>query len=73
MKRAWLLLARHRDYRLLLAAGLVSLTGDWILIVGLTYWVYRLTGSTLASGIMLLVTFSPQFLLGSVAEVFADR
>ena len=73
MRRAWRLVARHRGYRLLLIAGLVSLTGDWVLSVGLTYQVYRLTGSTLASGTMLLAWWLPQVLLGSLAGVLADR
>ena len=73
MRRAWHLVARHRGYRLLLTAGLISLAGDWILSVGLTYLVYRLTGSTLASGIMLLAWWLPQILLSSLAGVLADR
>lgn len=73
MRRLWRLLAAHRDYRLLLAAGLVSLTGDWVLTIGLTYSVYTLTGSTLASGTMLLAAIAPQLLLGSIAGVFVDR
>jgi Na+/melibiose symporter-like transporter len=67
------LLAAHRDYRLLLTAGLVSMTGDWVLHVGLTYLVYSITGSTLASGAMLLAAFLPSILLGSVAGVLVDR
>lgn len=73
MRRAWRLVAGHRGYRLLLAAGLVSMAGDWILSAGLTYLVYRITGSTLASGIMLLAWWLPQILLGSLAGVLADR
>jgi Na+/melibiose symporter-like transporter len=64
---------RHRDLRLLLAAALVSMTGDWVLRIGLTYYVYALTGSTLASALMLLTSFAPQIVLGSVAGVFVDR
>jgi MFS family permease len=73
MRRAWRLLARHRGYRLLLTAELVSLAGDWVLSIGLTYQVYRLTDSTLASGTMLLAWWLPQTLLGSPAGVLADR
>ena len=73
MRRAWQLVARNHGYRLLLTAGLVSLAGDWVLSVGLTYQVYRLTGSTLASGTMLLAWWLPQIPLGSVAGVLADR
>jgi len=64
---------RQRDPRLLLAAALVSMTGDWVLRIGLTYYVYALTGSTLASALMLLTSFAPQIVLGSLAGVFVDR
>lgn len=64
---------RQRDLRLLLAADLVSMTGDWVLRIGLTYYVYALTGSTLASALMLLTSFTPQIVLGSLAGVFVDR
>jgi Na+/melibiose symporter-like transporter len=64
---------RQRDLRLLLSAGLVSLTGDWVLRVGLTYYVYVVTGSTLASALMLLASFVPQLALSSLAGVFVDR
>jgi len=63
----------QRGLRLLLAAGLISLTGDWIMRIGLAYYVYALTGSTLASATMLLASFVPQIVLSSVAGVFADR
>ena len=71
--RAIALALGHRELRLLLCAGVVSLTGDWVLRVGLAYYVYALTGSTLASAIMLLASFVPQIALGSVAGVFVDR
>jgi Na+/melibiose symporter-like transporter len=71
--RAIALALRHRDLRLLLASGLVSLTGDWILRIGLAYSVYELTGSTLASALTLLTSFVPQIALGSLAGVFVDR
>lgn len=73
MRMLWQVLAGRRDYRLLLTAGLVSLTGDWILRVGLAYHVYALTGSTLASGAMLFSSFVPQIVLGSLTGVLADR
>jgi Na+/melibiose symporter-like transporter len=63
----------RRGLRLVLGAGLVSLTGDWVLRVGLAYFVYVLTGSTLASALMLLASFVPQVVLGSLAGVFVDR
>lgn len=67
------LIASNRDYRLLISAGLISMTGDWVLGVGLTFLVYQITGSTLASGAMMLASFLPSILLGSVAGVMVDR
>src|SRR3954451_20217450 len=67
------LLRRHRDLRLLLSAGLVSLSGDWVLGIGLAYSVYAMTGSTLASAATLLSSFVPQVVVGSIAGVFVDR
>jgi predicted MFS family arabinose efflux permease len=73
LRTPWRLLRRRRDLRLLLAAGLVSMTGDWVLGIGLTYSVYAITGSTLASALTLLASFVPQVVAGSVAGVFVDR
>jgi Na+/melibiose symporter-like transporter len=73
VRATWRLLAAHRDLRLLLSAGLVSLAGDWILRIGLVYRVYVLTGSTVASALTMASSFLPQVLLGAVAGVFADR
>ncbi|MFC9694805.1 MFS transporter [Kribbella sp. NPDC056951] len=73
MKDLWGVLARQRDYRLVLSAGLISMTGDWLLRTGLAFQIYVLTGSTLASGGLLLASFAPTVLLGSLAGVFVDR
>lgn len=73
MRLIWRTLAGERDLRFLLVAGLVSQSGDWVLRVGLAYKVYVLTGSTLASAVMMLASFIPQLVLGSVAGVFVDR
>ncbi len=67
------LLRTHRDLRLLLSAGLISMTGDWMLSVGLVYTVYAVTGSTLASAGALLAAFVPQVVTGLFAGVFVDR
>jgi Na+/melibiose symporter-like transporter len=66
-------LAGHRDLRFVLSAGLVSMVGDWILRIGLVYHVFVLTNSTVVSAILMLSSFVPQLLLGSVAGVFVDR
>ena len=73
MRTTWRMLASRRDLRLVLAAGLVSNAGDWILIIGLAYRVYAITGSTVASALTMASSCAPRVLLGAVAGVFADR
>jgi Na+/melibiose symporter-like transporter len=73
MKSTWRLLTGRRDLRLVLSAGLISTSGDWILTIGLIYRVYVVTGSTVASALTMASSFAPQVLLGAVAGVFADR
>jgi predicted MFS family arabinose efflux permease len=73
VRAAWRLLGGQRDLRLVLSAGLVSMSGDWILLVGLLYRVYAMTGSTVAAALTMLSAALPPVLLGPVAGVFADR
>jgi MFS family permease len=49
------------------------MTGDWLLAVGLSYAVYDLTGSTMASAGVFLTSLVPQVLAGLVAGVLVDR
>jgi hypothetical protein len=60
VRATWRALAGHRDLRPVLSAGVISQTGDWILMIGLLYRVYAMTGSTLASAITLLANLVPQ-------------
>ena len=69
----WRLLRRRPDLAKLVGAGLVSMTGDWLVAVGLTYAVYDLTGSTMASAGVFLTSLLPQVLVGLVAGVLVDR
>src|ERR671910_2993404 len=64
---------RQRNFGLLWAAGLISLIGDWVLVVGLPIEVYARTGSTLATMGMVLASLIPAITLGSVAGVLVDR
>jgi MFS family permease len=64
---------RVRDYRLAAAGQLLSSLGDWLLLVAAPFFVLRLTGSTLATGLSLAAETVPALLLGPVAGVFADR
>ncbi len=64
---------RQRNFSLLWFAGLISITGNWMLGIALPVLVYKMTGSTLAVGGMLLATVIPSILFSSIAGVFVDR
>ncbi|MET7419005.1 MFS transporter [Dactylosporangium sp. NPDC005555] len=66
-------LLRHRDFRRLWLAGLISDTGDWLLLVALPILVYQLTGSPLQTSYAFLVELAPAVLLGPLAGHLADR
>jgi MFS family permease len=64
---------RHRDFALLWVAGLISVAGDFALMIALTLHAYALTGSAIATGGVFIATLIPSVLLGSIAGVFVDR
>ena len=64
---------RNGNFARLWAAGLISQSGDWVLLIGLPIYVYILTRSLLATSITFAAGIIPQIALGSVAGVFVDR
>ena len=62
---------RIRDFRLLLVGQLLSNIGDWLLLVAAPFFVFELTGSTMATGLTLTAESIPAILLGPIAGVFA--
>jgi MFS family permease len=64
---------RAKEFRRLWLAGLVSDTGDWLLLVSLPILVFQLTGSTLGTAYAFLIELAPYILLAPVAGVLADR
>jgi MFS family permease len=64
---------RQRNFALLWFGSLISITGDWMLLVALPIYVFRLTCSALATGAMFAAGLLPNVLFGSVAGVFVDR
>jgi MFS family permease len=66
-------LVRQRAFGLLFAAQLVSLLGDFVLFVALPFWVYELTGSATATGLVFAASTLPRLLFSPIAGVFVDR
>ncbi|HEY3028636.1 MAG TPA: MFS transporter, partial [Bradyrhizobium sp.] len=64
---------RRRNFALLWFGQLISIIGDWVLFIALPFYVYDMTGSALATGMMFAAQLLPSLLLGSVAGVFVDR
>jgi MFS family permease len=60
-------------FRRLWVAGLVSETGDWLLLITLPVLVYQLTGSVLGTGVAFLVEMVPPMLLAPLAGRVADH
>ncbi len=64
---------RSRDFALLWTAGLISVAGDFALLIALPLHAYALTGSAVATGGVFAASLLPRVLLGSIAGVFVDR
>src|SRR5262249_7220614 len=64
---------RVPNFRRMWFAGLVSDTGDWVLLAALPILVYQLTASTLGTAAAFLVELVPPVLLAPVAGRIADQ
>jgi len=64
---------RQRNFALLWLGFVVSMMGDWILLVALPFYIYQRTGSALATGAIFIVETLPALFFGSLAGVFVDR
>jgi MFS family permease len=63
----------HRAYRLFWIGQLVSLTGSWMQSAAQQWLVYRLTGSSLKLGVVMMAATLPVTLLAPIAGVLIDR
>jgi MFS transporter, DHA3 family, macrolide efflux protein len=64
---------RNRRFRLMWSAQLVSTIGDSLVDIAAAILVYRITGSALAVGFVLMATAAPALLIGLFAGVVVDR
>jgi len=64
---------RNRAFTKLWSAQLVSTIGDAFTMLAAGIYVYRITGSALQVGLMLMATSVPTLVIGLFAGVFVDR
>ena len=64
---------RQRNFALLWSGALISDLGSGMLYVALPFYVFFHTGSTLATGGMVVAEIVPSLLLGSITGVLVDR
>jgi MFS family permease len=64
---------RTPDFRRLWLAGLISETGDWLLLIALPIVVYQYTGSAFGTAAAFLIELAPPVLLAPLAGRLADR
>jgi MFS family permease len=67
------LVLRNRSFGMLWLGQLLSGGGDWLLLVAVPLYVFRLTGSASDAGLAFVAEVTPLLFLGPVAGVFADR
>src|SRR5512137_1078829 len=64
---------RNRGFLLMWTGQLVSSAGSALTALAASILVYRLTGSALSVGLMMMATALPTLFVGLVAGVFVDR
>jgi MFS family permease len=64
---------RQRNFALLWSGALISELGSAMLYIALPFYVFLHTGSTLATGGMVVAEIVPSLLLGSITGVLVDR
>ncbi|HSL45432.1 MAG TPA: MFS transporter [Anaerolineales bacterium] len=64
---------RNRNFSLLWTGQLVETIGNSLTSLAASIYIYRLTGSALSVGLMLMATAAPSLLVGLFAGVFVDR
>jgi MFS family permease len=73
VRASWSLLRRNRDFRRVYVASLISLGGDWFLLVALFGLVLTLTHSALALAFLLAAQDAPLFFLAPIGGALVDR
>jgi hypothetical protein len=64
---------RQYNYRLWAAADLVSVTGTWMQVLGVNWYLLQATGSAARMGLGIVLQALPALLIGPYAGALADR
>ena len=64
---------RNRNFSLIWTGQLVSTMGSALTSLAASIYIFRITGSALSVGLMLIATAAPSLLVGLFAGVFVDR
>lgn len=64
---------KRRSFTLMWTADFVSTIGSALTSLAASILIFRLTGSALSVGLMLMATALPSLLVGLIAGVFVDR
>src|SRR5512138_2418743 len=64
---------RNRNFSLLWTGQLVSTMGSALTSLAASIYIFRITGSALSVGLMLMATAAPSLIVGLFAGVFVDR
>ncbi|HJW83762.1 MAG TPA: MFS transporter, partial [Anaerolineae bacterium] len=64
---------RNRNFTLMWSGQLVSTIGSSLTSLAASILIFRITGSALSVGLMLMATAAPTVLVGLIAGVFVDR
>ena len=64
---------RNRNFALVWTSGLISDTGDWLLMIALPLFAFAMTGSALGTSTVFIAELLPVLLFGSLFGVLVDR
>jgi MFS family permease len=64
---------RNRDFRIWAAADVVSVTGSWMQVLAVNWYVLQVTGSAAHMGLTVMLQTLPILVLGPLGGAIADR
>src|SRR5579859_2855388 len=68
-----LALLSQRNFFLLWIAHTISILGDYVFFIAITFWIYEQTGSASATGTVLIVSTVPSIFFAPLAGMLVDR